>query len=86
MNLHNYIGESKRSWKSRWAEHKPGTRRVNESSIKEHVEASGHYVHSYDVGILERGVNSHHKRLFLESFYSCEDVASVNEHKHFPSV
>ena len=37
-----YIGESKRSWKSRWAEHQPGTRRMNESSIKDHVEATGH--------------------------------------------
>ena len=68
-----YIGESKRSWKSRWAEHKPGTRRMNESSIKDHVEATGHDVHSDDVEILERGVNSHHKRLFLESFYSFKD-------------
>ena len=64
-----YIGESKRSWESRWAEHKPGTRRMNESSIKDHVEATGHGVHSDDVEILERGINSHHKRLFLESFH-----------------
>ena len=41
---------------------------------------------SDDVEILERGVNSHNKRLFLESFYSCKDVTSVNEHKHFPRV
>ena len=62
------------------------TRCMNESSIKDHVEATGHDVHSDDVEILERGVNSRHKRLFLESFYSCKDATSVNEHKHFPSV
>ena len=33
-----YIGESKRSWKSRWAEHKPETRPQIESAIKEHAE------------------------------------------------
>jgi hypothetical protein len=37
-----YIGESKRSWKSRWAEHKPRTRPQIESAIKEHAERTGH--------------------------------------------
>ncbi len=41
-----YIGESKRSWNSRWAEHKPGTRRKIESAIKEHAETTGHEVAS----------------------------------------
>ena len=80
----SYVGESKRSWKSRWAEHKPGTRRMIESSIKEHAETTGHDVHSDDVHILENGVMNYHKRLFLESFHSCNDNDSRNEHKHFP--
>ena len=29
-----YIGESKRSWKSRWAEHKPGVRPEIRSELK----------------------------------------------------
>ena len=62
-----YIGESERSWKSRWAEHKPGTRRMNESSIKDHVEATGHDVHSDDVEILERGVNVSFSNRFIRA-------------------
>ena len=81
-----YVGESKRSWKSRWAEHKPGTRRMIESSIKEHAETTGHDVQSDDAHILEKGVMNYHKRLFLESFHSCNDNDSRNEHKHFPKV
>ena len=74
-DLHMWVKarESKRSWKSRWAEHKPGTRRMTESSIKEHAETTGHDVHSDDVHILEKGVMNYHKRLFLESFHSCND-------------
>jgi hypothetical protein len=37
-----YIGESKRSWKSRWAEHKPGARPEIKSAIKDHAETTGH--------------------------------------------
>ena len=37
-----YIGESKRSWKSRWAEHKPGVRPEIKSAIKDHAESTGH--------------------------------------------
>ena len=33
-----YIGESKRYWNSRGAEHKPGNQGNNESAIKQHVE------------------------------------------------
>ena len=50
-----YVGESKRSWRSRWAEHaQPGTRRKIESSIKEHAETTGHDVQSDDALILEK--------------------------------
>ena len=37
-----YIGESKRSWATRWLEHKPGVRKKNFSAIKEHTEITGH--------------------------------------------
>ena len=37
-----YISESKRSWKSRWAEHKPGVRPAIKSAIKGHAETTGH--------------------------------------------
>ena len=77
-----YIGESKRSWKSRWAEHKPGTRPPNESAIKEHAERTGHEVCSGDVEILERGVHNYDKRIFIESLHSL----AVNERKIFPQT
>ena len=37
-----YIGESKRSWKSRGAEHKSGTNGNVGSAVKQPTEASGH--------------------------------------------
>ncbi len=83
------MGESKRSWRSRWAEHahvQLGTQRKIESSIKEHAETTGHDVQSDDVLILEKGVMNYHKRLFLQSSHSCNDNASMNEHRHFPRV
>ncbi len=75
-----------RSWDSRWAEHKPGTRRKIESAIKEHAETTGHEVASTDVEILERGINNYHERIFLEAFHSLNVKQSVNEHKEFPRV
>ena len=62
-----YIGGSKRSWNSRWAEHKPGVRRKNESAVKDHVERTGHDINSNDVESLEKGVTSYCGRIFLES-------------------
>ena len=37
-----YIGESKKSWKSRRAEHKPGMQPEIKSPIKDHAETTGH--------------------------------------------
>ena len=37
-----YVGQSKRNWKSRWGEHKPGVRPEVRSSVKDHAECSGH--------------------------------------------
>ncbi len=66
-----YIGESKISWKSRWAEHKPGTRPQIESAIKEHAERTGHEVCSGDVEILERGVHNYDKlSVYFSSHYT----------------
>ena len=76
-----YIGENKRSWKSRWAEHKPETRPQIESAIEEHAERTGHEVCSGDVEILERGVDNYDKRIFLESLHSTKETMAVNERK-----
>jgi len=81
-----YIGESKRSWNSRGAEHKPGTRGNNESAIKQHAETTGHDIHPNYVEILERGVGSRNKRLFLESLHSTVNTEAVNERQPFPKA
>ena len=44
-HLHNYVGESKRSWKSWGAEHKPGTNGNISSAVKQHAETTGHNIH-----------------------------------------
>ncbi|XP_068739316.1 uncharacterized protein [Montipora capricornis] len=62
-----YIGESKRSWNSRGAEHKPGTRGNNESAMKQQAETTGHDVHPNYVELSEHGVSNRQKHLFLES-------------------
>ena len=79
-----YIGESKRSWNSRWAEHKPGVRRKSESAVTDHVERTGYDINSNDVKILEKGVTSYCGPIFLESLHSVLNRESVNEHKEFP--
>lgn len=65
-----YVGETKRSWDSRWLEHKPGVRKKNESAIKDHGESTGHDVRSTDVNILEGGVLGCEKRKFLKALHS----------------
>ena len=45
------MDKSNRSRLSRWAEHKPGTRRMVESWIKEHTETIEHDVQFNDVQI-----------------------------------
>ena len=69
----------------RRAEHKPGTNGNINSAIKQHEE-SGHDIHPSYVNILETGVNSKNKRLFLESFHSFLDKNVVNERAPFPRV
>ncbi|KAL9987497.1 hypothetical protein ACROYT_G001817 [Oculina patagonica] len=79
-----YIGESKRSWSSRGAEHDPGRASNNESAIKQHAESTEHNIHPKDAQILERGVVNYSKRLFLESWHSTLDSDAINERKAFP--
>ena len=67
-----YIDETKRAWETRWLEHKPGVRKQNYSAVKDHAETTGHEVRSTDVEILERGVNNHQKRLFVEAIHQSE--------------
>ena len=68
-----YIGESKRSWKSRWAEHKPGVRPEIKSAIKDHAETTGHDTSMDNAKITEKRVQNTYKRLFLESLHSVLD-------------
>ena len=62
-----YVGESKRSCKSRGAEHKPGTNGNIGSAAKQHAETTGHDIHPNYANILETGVKTKNNRLFLES-------------------
>jgi hypothetical protein len=79
-----YIGGSKRSWKSRWAEHKPGVRPEIKSAIENHAETTGHETSMENAKIIKKRVQNTHKRLFLESLHSLLDKRSTNEHKLFP--
>ena len=79
-----YIGESKRSWSSRGAEHDPGRACNGESAIKQHAESTEHDIHPRNATILERGISSYTKRLFLESWHSTVDSNAVNERKPLP--
>ncbi len=80
-----YVGESKRSWKSRGAEHKTGTNENINSAMKQH-EAIGHDIHPSYAEILETGVSGKNKRLFLESLHSFLDKNTINERASFPRV
>ena len=51
-----YIGESKRSWNSRGAEHEPDSKWNNDSAIKNHAETTGQHIHLNHVESLERGI------------------------------
>ena len=53
-----YVGESKSSWISRGAEHKPGTRTNNESAIRHHAETTDHDIHPDNVELVVRNVNN----------------------------
>ncbi len=61
-----YVGGSKRNWKSRGAGLKPGTNGNINSAIKHRAEI-GHDIHPSYAEILETGVSSKNKILFLES-------------------
>ena len=59
-------------------------KKQNYSTVKDDEEITGHEVRSTDVEILERGVNNHQKRLFLEAIHSVRTKDSVNEHIELP--
>jgi len=80
-----YVGESRRNWKSRGAEHKPGNNGNANSAIKQHAE-TGRDIHPSYANILETGVSGKNKRLFLESLHSFLDKNPVNERAPFPRV
>ena len=63
-----YIDDSKRSWKS-WggeAEQKLGTTEIVGSSLKQHTDTTDNKIHPNYASILETGVKTNDKRLFLE--------------------
>ena len=66
--------------------HKPGTNRNVGSAVKQHAKITGYNIHPNYANILETGVNSKNKRLFLESLHSFLDKNSVNERASFPRV
>ena len=77
-----YVVDSNASIKR---EHKPRTNGNINSAIKQHAE-TGHDIHPSYANILETGVNSKNKRLFLESLHSFLDKNVVNEWAPFPRV
>ena len=79
-----YVVESKRSLKSRGADHKPGTNGNIGSAGKQHAETTGHDIHPKYANILETGVKTWNKIIFLESLHSFLDKNSVNERAPFP--
>ena len=81
-----YVGQGKRSWKSRGAEHKIETNGNIGSAVKHHAETTGHDIYPNYANILETGVKTKNKRLFLESLHSFLDKNSVNERAPFPRV
>ena len=53
-----------------WSINRGRVKKNNYPAVKDRVETTGHEVRSTDVEILERGVISHQKRLFLEAIHS----------------
>ena len=78
--------ESKRSWNSRGAEHKPGTRSNNESAMRHHAETTDHDIHPDYLEIIERNLNNRQEGLFLEALHSVQDRNAVNEYIQFPQA
>ena len=78
------MGQSKRNWKSRWAEHKPVVRSGVKSSIKDYVECFGDNASMNNVKILQKNIDNLHKGAVFESLHSILDNGSVNKHQVFP--
>ena len=83
-HLHILVKQRERGKLDGWS--KPEVRKQNYSAVKDHAETTGHEVRSTDVEMLERRVNNHQKRLFLEAIHSVRTKYSVKEHIEFPHV
>ena len=55
-------------------------------AVKEYAETTVHDIHPNYANILETGVKTKNKRLFLESLHSFLDKNSINERVPFPRV
>ena len=71
------IEESKRSWKCRRAERKPGTNGNVGFAIKQRVKTTGHDIHPNYASILETDVKTNDIRLLPESLHSFLDKKST---------
>lgn len=58
----------------------------DDSANKQHVEMIGHDIHPNYVEIIERGMSSQQKHLFLESLQSTLNTGAVNEPQPFPKA
>ena len=68
------------------SEHKPGTNGNISSVVKQHAETTGHDIHPNYANIVETGVKTKNKKLFLEALHSFLTKNSVNERAPFPRV
>ena len=68
------------------AEHKPGTNGNIGSGGKQHAKTTGHEIHPNYASILETGVKTKDKRLFLKSLHSFLHKTSVTERAPYPRV
>ena len=69
-----------------YSEHKPGTNGNICSAVKKHAETTGYDIHPNYANVLETGVKTNSKRLFLESLHAFLDKNSVSERALFPRV
>ena len=66
--------------------HKPGTNGTVGSAVKQHAKTTGHDIYPNYAIILETGVKTKDKRLFLGSLHLFLGKNSVNERAPFPRV
>ena len=74
----SYIGERKRYWGSRKAEHDRARAASEESAIRQHAEKATDDIYPHYGENLERSETNYKRRFFLESLHSNIDKNSVN--------